>query len=133
NTSWGSNYTSFCDAGGFGTGTGVLDEDGRHTAWFGSPIDYYNQAGMNSHLLADLNAYLRTLALQLYTPQINVVRGYDSNHLLMCGNDGGVGDYGVRPIVAQALRDSGCQVLVLQWNSSDNSQALASNQAVYDL
>jgi hypothetical protein len=30
NASWGSNYTSFCDAGGFGSGTGVLDEDGRH-------------------------------------------------------------------------------------------------------
>ena len=88
NEAWGSNYTSFCDAGGFGTGTGVMDEDGRHTAWFGS--DYYNQTGMNSNLLADLNAYLYTLAYQIYAPQVSVVRGYDTNHLLMCGFYGGV-------------------------------------------
>jgi len=130
NASWGSNYTSFCDAGGFGTGTGVLDEDGRNTAWFGK--DYYNQTGMNPNLLADLNAYMYILALQIYVPQISVLRGYDTNHLMMCGFYGGGGDSGVRPIVAQALHDSGCQVLVFTWNSSNISQALASNQAVYD-
>ena len=45
NQAWGTGnfYTSFCDDGGFGTGTGVLDEDGQHTAWFGT--DYYNQIG----------------------------------------------------------------------------------------
>jgi len=131
NASWGSNYTSFCDAGGFGTGTGVLDEDGRHTAWFGN--DYFNQTGMNANLKADLDQYLRIMAMQLYPPQISVVRGYDTNHLLMCGFYGGVGDFGMRPIVAQALLDSGCQVLVLQWNSEYISQALADNQAVYDI
>src|SRR5271166_3009930 len=131
NSSWGSNYTSFCDAGGFGTGTGVLDEDGRHTAWFGN--DYYNQTGMNPNLLADLNAYLRIMSLQLYAPEISVVRGYDPNHLMMCGFFGGVGDFGMRPIVAKALSDQGCQVLVLQWNSEYISQALANNRAVYDV
>ena len=41
NQAWGTGnfYTSFCDDGGFGTGTGVLDEDGRHVAWFGN--DYF--------------------------------------------------------------------------------------------
>jgi len=130
NAAWGSNYTSFCDAGGFGSGTGVVDEDGRNTAWFGS--DYYNQVGMNANLRADLDAYLYVLALQLYSPQISVVRGYDTNHLMMCGFYGGGGDSGMRPIVAQALHDSGCQVLVFTWNSSDNQQALNSNRAVYD-
>jgi uncharacterized membrane protein len=130
NASWGSNYTSFCDAGGFGTGTGVLDEDGRHTAWFGN--DFYNQTGMNSNLLADLNAYMYVMALQLYIPQISVLKGYDTNHLMMCGFYGGSGDYGMRPQVAQGLHDSGCQVLVLTWNSSNNSQSLAANQADYD-
>jgi len=39
----------------------------------------------------------------------------------------------VRPTVAKALSDSGCQVLVLQWNSEYISEALANNQAVYDI
>ena len=131
NASWGSNYTSFCDAGGFGTGTGVLDEDGRHTAWFGN--DFYNQTGMNPNLLADLNQYMYIMALQNYNPQISVVRGYDPNHLLMCGFYGGGGDFGMRPLVAQALHDSGCQLLVLTWNSTYISQSLTNNQAVYDI
>jgi hypothetical protein len=130
NTAWGSNYTSFCDAGGFGAGTGVLDEDGRHTAWFGN--DYYNQKGMNSKLKADLDAYMYIMALQIYTPQISVLKTYDTNHLMMCGFYGGNGDYGMRPLVAQALKDSGCQVLVLNWNSPNNNQSLTNDKALYD-
>jgi uncharacterized membrane protein len=131
NHAWGSNYTAFCDDGGFGTGTGVLDEDGRHTAWFGK--DYYTQSGMNSNLKADLDQYLYLLAYQIYGPQISVLRGYDTNHLMICSFYGGNGDGGVRPIVLQALRDSGCQVLTLEWNSTLISDALANNKAVYDL
>jgi len=130
NASWGSNYTSFCDAGGFGTGTGVLDEDGRNTTWFGS--DYYNQTGMNPNLLADLNAYMYVMAVQLNAPQISVLKTYDTNHLMMCGFYGGNDDYGMRPQVAQALKDSGCQLLVVNWDSANNSQSLATNQALYD-
>src|SRR5271166_1451502 len=134
NQAWGTGnfYTSFCDAGGFGTGTGVLDEDGQHTAWFGNPIDYYNQVGMNPNLLADLNNYLYTMAYQVYYPQVSVVRGYDTNHLLMCGVHGGTGDRGMRPVVAQAFSDAGCQILVLGWNSEYNNLALQANQAIYD-
>src|SRR5271165_3575825 len=134
NQAWGTGgfYTSFCDAGGFGTGTGVLDEDGRHTAWFGNPIDYYNQVGMNPNLKADLDTYLYTMAYQVYYPQVSVVRGYDTNHLLMCGVHGGVGEGGMRPVIAQAFHDAGCQVLVLGWNSEYNQYALAANQAIYD-
>ena len=36
NAAWGSDYTSFGDDGGYGAGTGVLDEDGRHKAWLGA-------------------------------------------------------------------------------------------------
>ncbi len=131
NASWGSNYTSFCDAGGFGSGTGVLDEDGRHTAWFGS--DYYSQTGMNSNLLADLNQYMYVMALQLYIPQISVLKTYDTNHLMQCGFYGGDEDGGVRPNVSQALHDAGCQVLVLTWGSNKIQQSIANNQQVYDI
>ena len=117
NQAWGTGnfYTSFCDAGGFGTGTGVLDEDGQHTAWFGT--DYFNQKGMNSNLKADLDQYLYQLAFQIYDPQVGVIQGYDTNHLLMCGFYGGSGDGGMRSVVAQAFKDAGCQILVLTWNS----------------
>ncbi len=133
NQAWGTGnfYTSFCDDGGFGTGTGVLDEDGQHTAWFGS--DYYNQTAMNPNLKADLDGYLYTMAYQVYSPQVSVARSYDTNHLLMCGFYGGTGDGGMRTIVAQAFRDAGCQIIVLNWNSYYPSQGQASSQAVYDL
>ena len=132
NQAWGTGnfYTSFCDAGGFGTGTGVLDEDGRHAAWFGN--DFYNQTGMNPNLKADLDQYLYNMAYQVYYPQVSVVRGYDTNHVLMCGVHGGTGDGGMRPIVAQAFKDAGCQILVMQWDSKHNQYGLTANQAVYD-
>ena len=130
NAAWGSNYTSFCDAGGFGTGTGVLDEDGRHTAWFGT--DFYNQTGMNAKLKADLDQYLYSMAYLAYAPQVNAIRSYDTNHLLMCGFYGGSGAGGMRTIVAQAFHDAGCQVMVMTWNNTYNDVALASSKAVYD-
>ena len=139
NQAWGTGnfYTSFCDDGGFGTGTGVLDEDGQHVAWFGHDTsvrraDYYNQKNMNPNLKADLDQYLYNMAYQVYYPQVSVIRGYDTNHLLMCGVHGGAGDVGMRPVVAQAFKDAGCQILVLEWNSEYNNFALAANQAVYD-
>ena len=132
NQAWGTGnfYTSFCDAGGYGTGTGVLDEDGRHAAWFGN--DFYNQTGMNPNLKADLDQYLYQLAYQVYYPQVTTVRGYDTNHVLMCGVHGGTGDGGMRPIVAQAFKDAGCQILVMQWDSEHNQYGLTANKAVYD-
>ena len=130
NASWGSIYTSFCDAGGFGTGTGVLDEDGRHTAWFGN--DYFNETGMNANLKADLDQYVYNMAYQVYYPQVSVVRGHDTNHLLMCGVHGGTGEGGMRPVIAQAFKDAGCQVLVLGWDSTHNDYALTANKAIYD-
>ena len=130
NAAWGSSYTAFCDAGGFGTGTGVIDEDGRHTGWFGK--DYFNQSGMNAKLKADLDQYLYTMAYQYYSPQVSAVRGYDTNHLLMCGVQGGVGAYGMRTMVEQAFHDAGCQIMVLSWNSTNITQAQTSNQAIYD-
>jgi uncharacterized membrane protein len=131
NDSWGSNYTSFCDDGGFGDGTGVIDEDGRHTAWFGK--DYNNQKNMNPNLQADLNQYLYKMANWTYAASIIPIRSYDTNHLIMCGVFGGTGDGGVRPVVAQAVKDAGCQILVLNWNATNNDVSLAANRAAYDV
>lgn len=132
NASWntGGFYTTFGDAGGFGTGTGVLDEDGRHTAWFGS--DYYNQSGMNSNLEADLDAFLYQFTVQVYGVQASTVKGYDQNHLDLCGSFGGVGEYGTRTPVLQGLKDSGCSILGGNWNSYYPAIGLHGNQVEYD-
>ena len=87
---------------------------------------------MNPNLKADLDQYLYNLAYQVYYPQVSIIRGYDTNHVLMCGVHGGTGDGGMRPVVAQAFKDSGCQILVMQWDSMHNQYALTANQAVYD-
>jgi hypothetical protein len=128
-------------SGGFGTGfkinvlslsagTGVIDEDGAHTSWFGS--DYNKQIGMNSNLKAKLDEFLHNLAYQAYHAQTSAILTYDTNHLFMCGTYGGVGDAGVRLPVVEGMKDGGCQIFVLNWNAKYPTTALASNQAVYD-
>ena len=136
NAAWntGGFYTTFGDAGGFGTGTGVLDEDGQHTAWFGSDLHdrYFTLVGVNPNLVADMDAFLYQFAYQVYSVQATTIKSYDQNHLLVCGIFGGVGEGGTRLPVLQALKDSGCNVLVGNWNSYYPSVALAGNQAQYD-
>jgi hypothetical protein len=136
NASWntGGFYTTFGDAGGFGTGTGVLDEDGRHTAWFGTDLAnrYFTLVGVNSNLVADMDAFLYQFAYQTYSVQANTIKTYDQNHLLECGNFGGIGEGGMRPPVMQALKDGGCDIIVGNWNSTYPAVALSGNQAEYD-
>ncbi len=136
NAAWntGGFYTSFGDAGGFGNGTGILDEDGRHTQWFGSDQRnrFYNLVGVNANLVKDLDAFLYQYAYQAYAVQANAVRTYDTNHLLVCGSFGGVGNGGTRAPVLQALKDAGCDFFVWNWNSYYTASALSANQAEYD-
>jgi hypothetical protein len=61
NTAWGSNYTTFGSAGGWGSGTGIRDEDGTcpakiagHTCWVGEP---FKLAGQSAAMLADMSAF----------------------------------------------------------------------------
>ena len=136
NNSWntGGFYTSFGDDGGFGTGTGVLDEDGRHTAWFGTDLAnrYFTLVGVNPNLVNDLNAFLYQFTVQTYGVQASTIKTYDQNHLLECGNFGGIGEGGMRPQVMQGLKDSGCDIIVGNWNSTWPAVALNGNQAEYD-
>ena len=136
NASWntGGFYTTFGDAGGFGNGTGVLDEDGRHTAWFGTDVAnrYFTLVGVNPNLVADMDAFLYQFALQTYSVQASTIKTYDHNHLLECGNFGGIGEGGMRPPVMQALKDGGCDIIVGNWNSTYPAVALSGNQAEYD-
>jgi len=120
NAAWGSSYVNW---------DGVLNENGSGS-WFGN--DYFNQAGMSAGLKTDLDAFLRQYAAQAFSAQVAAIRAYDTNHLLVCGPFGGKGDHGVRLPVLQGLNDAGCNILVLEWDSSYPQTALASNMAVYD-
>ena len=130
NAAWGSNYTAFGDAGGYGTGTGVLDEDGRHTAWMGT--DPYNLTGENANLQADMDAFLYQYTYQGWKTAANVIRGYDQNHLLFGPSSlGGVGNCGVRQPVVQAMRDAGMQALAIGYDPRYPS-TIATNNTAYD-
>ena len=90
NAAWGSSYTTFGDSGGFGTGTGVLDEDGRHTKWMGT--DPYTLKGETAALQADMNAFLYQYVFQMESVAVKALRSYDRNHLIFAPSAlGGVG------------------------------------------
>ncbi len=61
NAAWGSNYSSFGSAGGWGKGTGILDEDGAcpgkasgQHCWVG---DQYTLADETATMRADMSAF----------------------------------------------------------------------------
>jgi len=116
NSAWGSAYTSFGDDGGYGAGTGVLDEDGRHKSWMGA--DPYMLAGAKPAVQADLDAFLYQYVFQFESVEVQAVRAYDKNHLIFGPNAlGGAGAYGTRPQVLPALVDAGVDVLILDYDS----------------
>ena len=116
NTAWGSSYTSFGDDGGYGTGTGVLDEDGRHKAWMGA--DPYMLSGAKPAVKADLDALLYQYVFQVESVEVQAIRAYDKNHLILGPNAlGGAGAYGTRPQVLPAIADAGVDVLILDYDS----------------
>ncbi len=111
NAAWGSTYTSFGDAGGWGSGTGVLDEDGRHTTWMGGD-PYLIDGSANANVVTDLNQLLYDYAFQFESVEVNSIRAYDTNHLIFGPVAlGGVGAFGIRPQVIQAFSDAGVDVI----------------------
>lgn len=64
NAAWGSNYTTFGSSGGWGVGSGLLDEDGTHT-WV--PTDPYLLTGATTSMQNDLNNFLTYYATQYFS------------------------------------------------------------------
>lgn len=131
NAAWGSNYTTFGDNGGFGAGTGVLDEDGRHTRWMGT--DPYLLKGETAALQADMNAFLYQYVYQMESVAVKAIRSYDKNHMVFAPSAlGGVGDIGIRPQVLQALADAGVDALAISYSPASPQNVSIMTQA-YDL
>jgi hypothetical protein len=79
NAAWGSNYTTFDSAGGWGVGTGLLDENGRH-AWVGKWVDEMATASAGVH--ADLDDFLYEYAKKYFTAMASKMRQYAPQHLV---------------------------------------------------
>jgi uncharacterized repeat protein (TIGR01451 family) len=79
NASWGSSYTSFDSAGGWGPGTGLLDENGRH-AWVGRWSD--DLATASPGVRRDLDEFLYRYAKRYFSIMASKIRAYAPQHLV---------------------------------------------------
>lgn len=76
---WGAQYTSFGDGGGYGTGTGLLDEDGRNP-WVGADDAALSTA--NPQVRADLNGFLAVYAQKYFSIVSAALRQYRPHQLI---------------------------------------------------
>ncbi|MGH9534705.1 MAG: Ig domain-containing protein [Terriglobales bacterium] len=117
NAAWGSDYTSFGDAGGFGGGTGLLDEDGRD-GWVGDDITLQ---GETAAMQGDLNGFLSAYADEFFSIVTSAVRKYRPNQLVF------------GPATMNSWSGvSRAEVLAAAAKYCDIIQASAADQADYD-
>jgi hypothetical protein len=140
NTAWGTGgfYTSFDDAGGYGAGTGVIDEDGRHTAWMGTMVYPYTNTGASAGVQADLDAFLYQFAKQYAQAGVTALRAVDTKHLIF--GPAALNNYGAkaRDQILQGISDGGVQVFQFNYNptfggAADLAGSMAENNQSYDL
>ncbi|MGH9488645.1 MAG: hypothetical protein ACRD04_13785 [Terriglobales bacterium] len=116
---WGATYTSFGDDGGYGQGTGLLDEDGRDP-WVGN--EDVALSGAAPQVKADLNAFLAVFAQKYFSIVTGVLRQLRPHQIVFgpctLNNWGGISRAAILQAAAQY---------------TDVVQASMSTQAVYDL
>jgi hypothetical protein len=78
NAAWGSSYTSWESDGGYGVGTGLLDEDGRKHKWVGSQ---YGLRGETLSMQKDLDDFLYLISQRYFQVCHDAIRSVDKNHL----------------------------------------------------
>lgn len=86
NKAWGSSYTSWDHDGGYGVGTGFLDEGGQH-GWVASrrpaPTGDWNTLdAMTPAARKDLDDYLGAFTDRIASVAVNAIRAKDSHHLI---------------------------------------------------
>ncbi len=119
NQAWGSAYSSFGDDGGYGSGTGLLDEDG-HDPWVGN--DDVALSGASAAVKADLNAFLALFAQKYFSIVSGVLRQQRPNQLVF------------GPCTLNAWNGiSRAGILAAAGQYTDVIQASMANQQVYDL
>jgi hypothetical protein len=132
NSAWGTSnfYTSFDDAGGYGSGTGVIDEDGRH-AWMGTMVYPYTNTGASPGVQADLDGFLYEFAKAYGQAAVNAVRAVDTNHLMF--GPAALNNYGAkaRDQILKGISDAG--INVFQLNYDPLVPDMTGNNQSYDL
>jgi hypothetical protein len=86
NTSWRSSYTSWDHDGGYGVGTGFLDEGGQHT-WVSSrrpaPTGDWNALeAMTPAAKKDMDDFLELFTEKIASIAVDAIRAKDPHHLL---------------------------------------------------
>jgi hypothetical protein len=123
NSAWGSTYTTFDSEGGWGTGTGLLDENGSHT-WVGKWHD--EMATGSPAVRADLDDFLYLYAKRYFAVMAAKMRQHAPGHLVFgpasLNGWGGLSREGV-------LRAAGESVDVLQ--AVIGSQTVLDRTAAY--
>jgi hypothetical protein len=78
NAAWGSNYTTFGSAGAWGSGSGLLDEDGTRS-WI--PTDAIGLTGKSARLQRDLDDFLYRHAQKYFSDIKSVLAQYAPGRL----------------------------------------------------
>lgn len=82
NVAWKSSYSTFGTAGGWGNGTGLLDESGEMPhKWLGR--DTVRLSDFNSNVVSDLNAFLVQLARKYFTICRTRIKEFNPNALYL--------------------------------------------------
>jgi hypothetical protein len=80
NAAWGARYSTWDSAGGWGRGSGLLDEDGGHR-WVGR--DYDKLSSANPQVKADLDDWLYQIATKHLSVCRNRIKQYAPHTLFM--------------------------------------------------
>jgi hypothetical protein len=137
NTAWATSsyYTTFGTTGTFGTGTGILDEDGRH-AWCGT--DPYMLSDANANFRADCDLFLREFSRTYVENVYQPIKDVDPDHLI-AGPDA-IQNYGepTRENIIKGMDDAGLiDVWILNYDRDDTGsetyrRSMVANKQVYD-
>ena len=85
NVAWGTVYTAWASAGGYGTGTGFVDQDPARTTVGPTYANLDTEA--TPAMVADCDAFVEEILGYYATVATNAVRAVDANHLIASPND----------------------------------------------
>lgn len=123
NTAWGSSYSTFSSSGGWPTGSGFMDENGRTThTYLGTAYnDPFALTGMNATVKADLNLFLYELSKKFFTVERDAFKAVAPDKLFLGPTN--LGGAGWRcPTRGPTLQAAG-EILDVATLSTDGSQA----------
>lgn len=127
NAAWHSSYTSWDSDGGYGTGNGLLDEDGKDHSWVG---DCRSLDGATGPFKVDLDDFLYLMAKEYFKVCHDAIRSVDKNHLIF--GPASVSDE-TRPQVLLAGRDYVDVFVANLWCLDSHTAAYKPSAAIHDL